>query len=99
FARHAGHHVVDQGERLVFAKRNEMNFVINKYALALRIKNKRAVVRQKSAVGCSVLRVHRWFPFDGPRKEGMSEADGERGGNLCELRILKRKRRRRFGPD
>src|SRR5258708_22558244 len=47
----------------------------------------------------NVRGVHGRFPFDRPREERVPEADGERGSNLCELRVLKRKRRWRFGPD
>src|SRR6266700_2903007 len=47
----------------------------------------------------NVRGVHGRFPFDRPREERVPEADGERRSNLCELRVLKRKRRWRFGPD
>src|SRR5713226_7696410 len=47
----------------------------------------------------NVRGVHGRFPFDRPRKKGVTETDGERGSNLCELRVLKRKRRWGFRPD
>ncbi len=95
----AGNDAMDQRKWLVFAERNEMNFVVDEDALALRVKEQGAVVRQESTRGNNVGGVHWRFPFDGSYKERMAESNCEGGGDLRELRILKGERSGGFRPD
>src|SRR6267143_51731 len=90
---------MDQRKGFVLTERNEMNFVVYEYALALGVKKQRAVVRQKAAVGRHVRWVHRRFPLDGPCKEWVPETDRQGRGKFCELRILERERSGAFRPD
>jgi len=55
---------------LVFAEGNEMDFVVDEDALALRSKSRGAVVRQESARGDNGRGVHWRFPFDGSHENG-----------------------------
>src|ERR1700694_2767958 len=48
-AGHARDHAMDQWKWLVLAERDEMDFVVYEFALALRVKKQRAVVRHKTA--------------------------------------------------
>src|ERR1700732_2539526 len=96
FAGNALYYTVNQGERFVFAERDQVNFVVGENVLALRIGQDGAVVRDEAVMS---LRVGGLTPVDGACQERAMKPNGERRGNLRELRILERKWRRSFGPD
>src|SRR5258708_39792624 len=85
----AGNDAMDQRKWLVFAERNEMNFVVDEDALALRVKEQGAVVRQESARGDNVGGIHWRVSFDGCHGGRQAQSKWQGGGELCELRILK----------
>src|SRR6266699_483373 len=58
FAGHACHYAMNQRKRFAFPERNEMNFVVSDYALALRVKTYCTVIRQKTALRRNCRGVH-----------------------------------------
>ena len=89
---------MDERERLVFAERDEMDFVVRENSLALWIEEDGAVVGSQCGVHiCTGFR--RRFPVDDSGEERMLKLNGEQRGSAGELRIFKGKRSRRFGPD
>ena len=90
---------MDQRKRFVFAEGHQMNFVVDKNALALCVEEQlRCCMAQSFPAGLGVRRIHRRLPFDHPRKKRMLEINRQFRGELGKLRILKRKRRGRFRP-
>ncbi len=76
FVGETGSDAVDQRERLVFAERDQMNFVVGENLLALGIKEDGAVVGSQCGVRiCAALR--RGLPLDDSGKEGMVKLNGE----------------------
>src|ERR1700732_2244978 len=82
FAENALYYTVNQGERFVFAERDQVNFVVGENVLALRIDQDGAVVRDEAVMS---LRVGGLTPVDGAGTERAGQPHGERGGNLREL--------------
>src|SRR5256885_1016187 len=64
FAGDAGHHAMNQGKRLVLAKGHEVNLVIGKDVLALRIHQNRAVIGDLQVVRSLSRSIGEWFPLD-----------------------------------
>ena len=75
-AGYTGDDAVDQRERHIFAKGNEMDLVVDEDTLALRVKEQGAVVGEKSARRDNVGWVYCWLPLDGPYEEWMAETNG-----------------------
>src|SRR5258708_21422074 len=90
----AGNDAMDQREWLVFAERNEMDFVVDEDALALRVKEQGAVVRQESTRGDNVGGIHWRVPFGGAPQEQEAPSDLHGGGGLSGVRNPKRRKNR-----
>src|ERR1700682_486504 len=98
FVGNAVDQAMGQRKRLILSKGHEMNLVIRKDSPALRVKEKRTVVRRRNRVCGGTRGALNRLPLDGPNEERMVKAARKTGSHGGELRILKRERRRRFGP-
>src|SRR6202051_2530880 len=82
FIRHAIHHFMNQRERLVLAKGNQVDFVVGENPLPLWVKKQRTVEGHRCGMRTCRRSLSRRFPLDDSHQKWMTEFRRKLAGEL-----------------